>query len=97
MTDVVAPRGRDAFSAPLLEFDFQGLATLPRLLKTVDVSQHKSMDTLRDNIRDAGVFKNHAAGGLLRDYQNSAVGLTSLDRPKAWPIRVKHVCRFPSK
>jgi hypothetical protein len=31
----------------------------------MDVSRHKSMDTLRGNVRDADLFRDHAGAGLL--------------------------------
>ena len=35
------------------------------ILKMMDVSRHKSVDTLRSYVRDADLFKNHAGNGLL--------------------------------
>jgi hypothetical protein len=35
------------------------------IFKMMDVSRHKSVDTLRDHVRDAELFKDHAAAGLL--------------------------------
>ncbi len=35
------------------------------IFKMVDVSRHKSVDTLRDYVRDAELFKDHAGAGLL--------------------------------
>lgn len=35
------------------------------IFKMVDVSRHKSVDTLRGYIRDAEIFRNHAGRGLL--------------------------------
>jgi hypothetical protein len=31
----------------------------------MDVSRHRSVDTLRGYVRDAGLFKDHAGAGLL--------------------------------
>jgi formate dehydrogenase assembly factor FdhD len=35
------------------------------LLKMMDVSRHKSVDTLRGYVRDADAFRDHAGAGLL--------------------------------
>ena len=35
------------------------------MFKMMDVSRHKSMDTLRGYVRDADLFKDHAGAGLL--------------------------------
>jgi hypothetical protein len=35
------------------------------LLKMMDVSRHRSVDTLRGYVRDAELFKDHAGAGLL--------------------------------
>jgi site-specific recombinase XerD len=35
------------------------------IFKMMDVSRHKSVDTLRSYVRDADAFKNHAGSGLL--------------------------------
>jgi integrase len=35
------------------------------IFKMMDLSRHKSADTLRDYVRDAELFKNHAGAGLL--------------------------------
>ena len=35
------------------------------IFKMMDVSCHKSMDTLRDYVRDADLFRDHAGAGLL--------------------------------
>jgi formate dehydrogenase assembly factor FdhD len=35
------------------------------LFKMMDVSRHKSVDTLRGYVRDADAFRNHAGAGLL--------------------------------
>jgi site-specific recombinase XerD len=35
------------------------------IFKMMDVSRHKSADTLRDYVQDAELFKNHAGSGLL--------------------------------
>jgi hypothetical protein len=35
------------------------------LFKMMNVSRHRSVDTLRGYVRDAGIFKNHAGAGLL--------------------------------
>ena len=35
------------------------------IFKMMDVSQHKSVDTLRGYVRDAELFKDHAGAGLL--------------------------------
>jgi hypothetical protein len=33
--------------------------------KMMDVSRHRSVDTLRGYVRDAEIFKDHAGAGLL--------------------------------
>jgi integrase len=35
------------------------------IFKMMDVSRHKSMDTLRGYVRDANLFRDHAGAGLL--------------------------------
>jgi hypothetical protein len=35
------------------------------IFKMMDVSRHKSVDTLRGCVRDAELFKDHAGAGLL--------------------------------
>jgi len=35
------------------------------IFKMMDVSRHKSVDTLRGYVRDAELFRNHAGTGLL--------------------------------
>jgi hypothetical protein len=35
------------------------------IFKMMDVSGHKSVDTLRGYVRDAELFKDHAGAGLL--------------------------------
>jgi hypothetical protein len=35
------------------------------IFKMMDVSRHKSMDTLRSYVRDAELFRDHAGSGLL--------------------------------
>jgi hypothetical protein len=35
------------------------------IFKKIDQSGHKSVDTLRGYVRDAELFKDHAAAGLL--------------------------------
>jgi formate dehydrogenase assembly factor FdhD len=35
------------------------------VFKMMDVSRHKSVDTLRGYVRDAEMFQNHAGAGLL--------------------------------
>jgi hypothetical protein len=35
------------------------------LFKMMDVSRHKSVDTLRGYVRDADAFRGHAGAGLL--------------------------------
>jgi hypothetical protein len=35
------------------------------IFKMMDVSRHKSVDTLRGYVRDAEIFRNHAGNGLL--------------------------------
>jgi hypothetical protein len=35
------------------------------IFKMMDVSRHRSVDTLRDYVRDAELFKDHAGAGLL--------------------------------
>jgi hypothetical protein len=38
---------------------------LASLFKMMDVSRHKSVDTLRGYVRDADAFRDHAGAGLL--------------------------------
>jgi hypothetical protein len=35
------------------------------IFKMMDVSRHKSVDTLRGYVRDAEIFRDHAGNGLL--------------------------------
>jgi formate dehydrogenase assembly factor FdhD len=35
------------------------------IFKMMDVSRHRSVDTLRGYVRDAELFRNHAGRGLL--------------------------------
>jgi hypothetical protein len=35
------------------------------IFKMMDVSRHRSVDTLRGYVQDAEIFKNHAGAGLL--------------------------------
>ena len=35
------------------------------IFKMMEVSRHKSMDTLRGYVRDADLFRDHAGAGLL--------------------------------
>lgn len=35
------------------------------IFKMMDVSRHKSVDTLRGHVRDAELFRDHAGAGLL--------------------------------
>jgi hypothetical protein len=35
------------------------------IFKMIDVSRHKSVDTLRGYVRDAELFNDHAGAGLL--------------------------------
>jgi hypothetical protein len=39
--------------------------TLASIFKTMDVSGHRSVETLRGYVRDAELFKDHAGAGLL--------------------------------
>ncbi|HEV2545766.1 MAG TPA: site-specific integrase [Stellaceae bacterium] len=61
--------GLDAreFGAHSLRAGFLTSAALRRasIFKMMDVSRHKSVDTLRSYVRDADAFKNHAGEGLL--------------------------------
>jgi hypothetical protein len=40
-------------------------ARVASLFKMMDVSRHKSVDTLRGYVRDADAFRDHAGAGLL--------------------------------
>jgi site-specific recombinase XerD len=61
--------GLDArtFSAHSLRSGFltSAAANGASIFKMMDVSRHKSIDTLRGYVRDAELFKNHAGTGLL--------------------------------
>src|SRR5712671_2465959 len=61
--------GLDArkFSAHSLRSGFltSAAANTASIFKMMDVSRHKSIDTLRGYVRDAELFKNHAGTGLL--------------------------------
>jgi integrase len=61
--------GLDAktFSAHSLRSGFltSAAANGASIFKMMDVSRHKSIDTLRSYVRDAELFVNHAGGGLL--------------------------------
>ncbi len=71
------PVGRLTRPAPVLMARcFRGIrcdsASLPlrpgkgaTIFKMMDVSRHKSVDTLRGYVRDAELFKDHAGAGLL--------------------------------
>jgi hypothetical protein len=39
--------------------------SLASIFKMMDVSRHRSIDTLRGYVRDAELFKDHAGAGLL--------------------------------
>jgi hypothetical protein len=49
------------------------------LFKMMDVSRHKSVDTLRGYVRDADAFRDHAGAGLLDS--RIARGARSARRP----------------
>jgi hypothetical protein len=51
------------FLIPLIILARRGLR--PSVFKMMDVSRHKSMDTLRGYVRDAELFRDHAGAGLL--------------------------------
>jgi site-specific recombinase XerD len=55
------------FSAHSLRAGFLTSAAMrgASIFKMMDVSRHKSVDTLRSYVRDADAFKNHAGAGLL--------------------------------
>ena len=57
----------DAFSGHSLRFGFLTSAASngASIFKMMDVSRHKSVDTLRGYVRDADLFKDHAGAGLL--------------------------------
>jgi hypothetical protein len=56
-----------AFSAHSLRSGFltSAAANGASIFKMMDVSRHKSMDTLRTYVRDAELFTDHAGDGLL--------------------------------
>jgi integrase len=56
-----------AFSAHSLRAGFltSAAANGANIFKLMDVSRHKSVDTLRGYVRDAELFKDHAGAGLL--------------------------------
>jgi hypothetical protein len=43
----------------------QGGAHAGSIFKMMDVSRHRSVDTLRGHVRDVEQFKDHAGAGLL--------------------------------
>ena len=55
------------FSGHLLRAGFLTAAAAARRLavQTMDVSRHRSVDTLRGYVREAELFKDHAGAGLL--------------------------------
>jgi site-specific recombinase XerD len=57
----------DAFSGHSLRSGFltSAAARAASLFKMMDVSRHKSVDTLRGYVRDADAFRDHAGAGLL--------------------------------
>jgi site-specific recombinase XerD len=57
----------DAFSAHSLRSGFLTSAATrgASIFKMMDVSRHKSVDTLRGYVRDADAFRDHAGAGLL--------------------------------
>jgi hypothetical protein len=57
----------DAFSGHSLRSGFLTSAASngASIFKMMDVSRHKSVDTLRGYVRDADLFKDHAGAGLL--------------------------------
>jgi hypothetical protein len=57
----------DAFSRRSLRQGFltSAAARGASLFKMMDVSRHKSVDTLRGYVRDADAFRDHAGAGLL--------------------------------
>jgi site-specific recombinase XerD len=57
----------DAFSGHSLRSGFltSAAARGASLFKMMDVSRHKSVDTLRGYVRDADAFRDHAGAGLL--------------------------------
>jgi hypothetical protein len=67
--DYAARLGLDpsAFSGQSLRSGFltSAAARGASLFKMMDVSRHKSVDTLRGNVRDADAFRDHAGAGLL--------------------------------
>jgi hypothetical protein len=44
---------------------FSGAGNGASIFKMMDVSRHKSVDTLRGYVRDAELFTDHAGAGLL--------------------------------
>jgi hypothetical protein len=56
----------DAFGAqPAVGLPDSAAARGASLFKMMDVSRHKSVDTLRGYVRDADAFRDHAGAGLL--------------------------------
>ena len=69
---VKAYAGRAGFDANLFSghslrsgFLTSAAARGASIFKMMDVSRHKSVDTLRGYVRDAELFKDHAGAGLL--------------------------------
>ena len=53
------------WSLAALGFLTSAAANGASIFKMMDVSRHKSVDTLRGYVRDAELFKDHAGAGLL--------------------------------
>jgi site-specific recombinase XerD len=69
---IKASAGRAGFDANLFSghslrsgFLTSAAANGTSIFKMMDVSHHKSVDTLRGYVRDAELFKDHAGAGLL--------------------------------
>ena len=53
------------FAGHSLRAGFSAASRGASIFKMMDVSRHRSVDTLRGYVRDAELFKDHAGAGLL--------------------------------
>jgi hypothetical protein len=65
------------------------------IFKMMDVSRHRSVDTLRGYVREAEIFKDHAGTGLLQSSTTFTHNFMS-SRQKASSERSITACLLPS-